>query len=489
MSVIKLREFASDPAAFQRELIIPGARGSARFGEVMAEFQRERFARLNPALLAVAKGECPPVGRFWWEATKGASKDSDLAIALLWLLAFSPRLLNCQVGAADQDQADELRKAAKSILALNPWLAKRIEVQGARIICHATGSVCEIIPADTAGSQGARPDVLVLNELSQVTRQEFAENLRDNAAKVPHGIAVIATNAGFAGTWQYRWRELARTSPRWIFEQFAKPTPWLDPDEIQEARQRNSTARFMRLFHGVWASGGGDALDDADIADAITADGPMIGSEPGYSFIAGLDLGIKRDHSALVVLGKHGDSGRVRLAACQGWAPMPGESIDLMAVQLAVLTAHKQFSLSAVRYDPYQCELMAQQLRKVGVNMVETPFVGKNLNEMASGLLNEFRSRNVSLYSDTNLTNDLGRLVIVEKSYGYKLESARDADGHTDRATAFALALLAAREMGNTRPPGVLALDFAELPTMAEVFGEKFLNELVIPWERRDIAA
>jgi hypothetical protein len=36
---------------------------------------------------------------------------------------------------------------------------------------------------------------------------------------------------------------------------------------------------------------------------------------------------------------------------------------------------------------------------------------------------------------------DLGRLTIVEKSYGYRLEAVRDEHGHADLATALAIAL------------------------------------------------
>ena len=120
----------------------------------------------NPALLAVARGTKPEIGKFWWEATKGASKDSDLAVCLLWMLAFAKRPLLCQVGAADKDQAAELLKAAKDVLYLNPWLAKRVRIQSWQILCDATSSSAEIIAADVAGSHGARPDVLVINELS-----------------------------------------------------------------------------------------------------------------------------------------------------------------------------------------------------------------------------------------------------------------------------------------------------------------------------------
>src|SRR4051794_22757350 len=119
---VDIRKFASDPIAFAEALTIQSARGRARFGDVMADFQRERFTAIAPALVAVAKGEQPPIGRFWWEASKGCSKDSDLAVCILWLLAFSGRPITAQVGAADQDQADELRKAAKGILFCNPWL-------------------------------------------------------------------------------------------------------------------------------------------------------------------------------------------------------------------------------------------------------------------------------------------------------------------------------------------------------------------------------
>ncbi len=237
--------------------------------ECMAPFERERFAAIAPALLAISRGKKPPTGKFWWEATKGGSKDSDLACCLLWLMAFSNRPLTCQVGAADADQADEMRKAAKDILRLNPWLNEQIEIQNWKIICKANGATCDVLSADTAGSHGARPDgILIINELSHITKQEFAENLMDNAAKV-NGLVAVATNAGTLGTWQYKWRGIARTSNRWHFEQYAQPAPWLDPEETAEAQQRNSMSRFMRLWHGVWASGLGDALDAADIEAAI----------------------------------------------------------------------------------------------------------------------------------------------------------------------------------------------------------------------------
>jgi phage terminase large subunit-like protein len=460
----------------------------------MAEFQRQRFASIVPALKAIAAGEAPAIGRHWWEATKGASKDSDLACCLLWLLAFTSRPLAIQIGAADQDQADELRKAAKAILRLNPWLAQRVEVQNWRIACKATASDAEIIAADTAGSHGARPDVLILNELSHVTKWEFAENLMDNASKVPQGLVVIATNAGFIGTPAWKWRELARTSPRWNFNCYDRPSPWLDDAEIEEARRRNATARFNRLWHGVWASGSGDALDPTDIDAAIDPKlAPMFGSiwrvpetndrdsllprleavpefppEPpqeergSYSFVAGLDLGIKHDHSALVVLAADHMTQRVRLASAQSWAPDKRTGkVDLEEVESGVVSAYERFGLVTIGYDPYQAELMSQRLSRVNIPMREMPFVGKNLDTMATTLLEVFRSRRIDLFPHDRLVADLRRLSIEEKSYGHRLSATRDIDGHADLATALAIALPAAVELASQRygPGSVIRLD------------------------------
>lgn len=444
MSTSKIAQYANDPLSFLADLIIPSVRGRQRFGDVMADFQRERFEVLAPALLAVCRGERPPIGRHWWEATKGASKDSDLACCLLWLAAFAKRPLDCQVGAADADQADELRKAARDVLYLNPWLAQRVTIQNRRILCEATGATCEIIPADVGGSHGSRPDVLIVNELSHVTKQEFAENLMDNAAKVPHGLVVVATNAGFIDTWQHRWRQLAIDSDRWFVHRWAQPAPWLDTAEIEEAKRRNSRSRFLRLWYGVWSSGAGDAIDPDDIAACTDpAAEPLTGEEPEYGWLAGLDLGVKRDRSSLVVLGIDAVQQRARLAACVAWSPGPSGVIDLEAVEIGILQAAWQFPGVVIGFDPWQAEYMAQRLRRCeGLRVAPVPFTGKNCNDMASAVLQVFRSRMIELYPDRELIRDLGKLTIVERSYGYKLEAPRDKTGHADRATAFAIAAL-----------------------------------------------
>jgi hypothetical protein len=95
---------------------------------------------------------------------------------------------------------------------------------------------------------------VVMNELSHVTKEEFAANLLDNASKKPNGLVICMTNAGFNPSWQYNWRKLARESSRWHFHTLSQPSPWLSDEELEEAERRNSKARWRRLFHGDWLS-------------------------------------------------------------------------------------------------------------------------------------------------------------------------------------------------------------------------------------------
>jgi phage terminase large subunit-like protein len=452
----ELKQYAGDPMAFFRALIIPAARGKAPFAEVMADFQRERFEALAPSLLALAHGKEPPIGRFWLEGTKGCSKDGDLAAVVIWLVAFSGSPLRIQVAAADEDQAKELKTAAQKLLRLNTWLNKRVEVQTSLIVCKGPKgeltSNAEIIAADVAGSHGATPDLLILNELSHVAKWEFVENLMDNASKVPRGVVIVATNAGYVNTPAYKWREIAQQSDRWFFHQFAKPAPWISAAEMEEARKRNSQERYLRLWFGIWASGTGDAIDAEDVKACTTQAGPLTnaGNELcRWMCVAGLDLGVKHDHSALVVLAVRYGVPRVRLAWCTAWKPPKGGQVNLQAVEDTCRMVARKFELRKLLFDPSQALHMAQRLKRKGIHTEEVTFTPANLDQMATSLMSAFRTRVLDLYPCA-LQEDVMRLTIEEKAYGQRLSAVSDSSGHADLATAFAIALPAALRLFNS---------------------------------------
>lgn len=486
----------STPADFRDDLILPSAQGPKRYGDIVQPFQSERYADLDQDLIAVARGDKPPRGgRHWWEATKGASKDTDLAINLMWLLAWSPRFLRCQVGAADRKQAKELRDSAKAVLSENPWLEDFLKIDNYQIKNPHTESEVEILPADIAGSHGAKPNVLVINELTHIRPQhkEFAENLMDNADKVDFGVVIIATNAGQIDTWQWQWRETARTSPRWAFHKLDRPSPWTSEDLLAESRRRNPKARYDRLWNGIWSTGSGEGIPPESIDAAIDHEHrPMTGKEPGYVFVAGLDIGIHRHRTGLCVVGieighmeweeipenerrklpdwpgvkqpetrrqvKRGGSGMVKLAYTRSWKPGPGGPVDTIAVENEVERVAKEFRCP-VFYDTNQAERSAQGLRRKAIRMEPVNFTSSECRGMATATLEMFADRKVVLYADTTLITDLRKMEVVEKSYGFRIEQPEDDQGHGDLGTAYLLALYGSR---NIRSGGPTLMDLAK---------------------------
>ena len=502
-----LRPYITDPSAFERELHVPTAGGARRFGDVMADFQRERFDAINPALSAVAAGSEPPTRRFWIEATKGASKDSDLAVCLLWLLAFAPRSLRIQVGAYDADQADEIRLIVRQLLRidapLNRAVASLVEVRADTIENTRTGSRAEILTTDSKGSHGSRPDVVLLNELSHVGDREFAETLLDNADKVPTGIVLIATNAGWTDSWQAQWKAAALAAGRWFVHCYQRPAPWIAQADLAESEQRNPPARYRRLWWGEWASGAGDALPGDAIQRALTLDGPCECLEalgPGWLTVAGLDLGLRRDRSALVIVAKNvGHSveapkpkpkprhrvvealaelgywddalgpltdepgsivsfpptNRIRLLESHSWCGSATSPVSIEAVESAVCAAARKWNLCAVAADTWQSAQLSERLRTSGIPAYSIDATGTNLREQANQLLQVFNESRIELYPDESLLRDLRAARVEERQYGFRVVSPKDETGHGDTLSAFLLALLASRRLDHFAPVAV----------------------------------
>lgn len=501
LSASELRRLASvalNPASFLDEIHVATARGGRRFGDCIADFQRERFALIWPSLIAVLKGEKPPHSFHWWEATKGASKDSDLCLCLLWLLFNSTRQLRIQIGARDSEQADEIRLIARQTLKidaeLNRFIASKIEVRADSIINTETGSIAQILTSDSQGSSthGARPDVVLINELSHISDREFAETLLDNADKVATSICIIATNAGWLGTWQAEWKANAATSSRWLVHEYKQPAPWIDLARLEESKKRQPK-RYARLWLGVWApEGDGDCFLDEDLAAAMTLTGPLTGPERGWAYVLGGDLGTANNFTALCVIGKHvgcetsipiparqlspqerilmaaaymaGDylpeietrryypveaRGELKLAHLAIFKPPgAGGRVDLSAVEREILRLHSIFGLQAASIESWQAEQMVPNLRRAGVPAELTHPTPPFQRAAAECVLSAFAEHNISLYPDPQLERDLRSLRIVERAKGnVKLEAPKGRGSHADSCSALGLALVVARRV------------------------------------------
>ena len=426
---------------------IPSADGPRVFRDCMVDFQREFFHAIAPSLHAVRDGTVPKRRRFWMERTKGAAKDSDLALCVLWLVAFATRPTYFQVGAADRDQAAILRSRIKDLIHYNEWLNQLVKIHRSEISHYEQLATLDIMASDSRSAHGGTPDLLILNELVHVNRWEFAEALMSNAAKVPRGVVVIATNAGYKGTEAEKWRDnCMKDGGLWDVFVRSSPAPWISERDVKDEMSRLPPSAAQRLWMGIWASGKGDALSEEDINRVFRADlRPLEAPEDGWRYVAGLDLAVKQHHAGLVVLGVNAAQQRIRVARMHDFVPNP--KVNLIEVENTCFAMHQLFRTCWFGCDPYEAGTMIQQLGRRGLYLQEVGFVPKNLTEMAEALVQVTASGLLECYEDETLRRDFGKFYIKEKNYGVKLEAVSDQHGHADVGTALVICLPTALKM------------------------------------------
>jgi hypothetical protein len=430
----KIRQYAAAPMAFFAETIIPRAMGDVALGNCWADFQIEAFKVFATCVKAVAAGKKPPYRGLWIERTKGASKDSDVGLALLWLLMFARRPQLIELGADDQSQILETYKAMAAVVRANHWMQDRVTVRRNTIVCEATSSECIFLTRDETGAHGSRPTVTVCNELSHVNGGEFIATMLDNADKIPNNLVIIATNAGELTTWQHKWRENYRTSPSWWFQKVDGVAPWIDADMVADAERRNPPARFKRLWRGMWVSPGGDALPAEAIEKCIVHSGACYRREnPPYNLSAiGVDAGLQNHHAAVVVLFGSYWQQKLRVAKVIDLAP----PVKLEAIRDVVLSEAQRFKARFVAVDPWQMMRVAEELVRLGLIVEAQHQTGQVITRQAAALLEAVRDGTLELYDDSLLIEDLYSCKIVERSYGHKLELLENEHGHGDRLAA-----------------------------------------------------
>lgn len=354
-------------------------------------------------------------------------------------------------------------------------------MQRDRVVNDHTGSALIILSADADSSYGLTPDAIVIDELTHWPDSGAAlwESLFSAAAKRSNCLLTIISNAGTGEgqSWQWKIREAARTDEAWYFSRLDGPVAsWISPLHLAEQRRMLPPVAFDRLWLNQWTSGQGDAITEADLQAAVRLDASPTEREPGLTYVAGLDLGLSRDASALVVVGVDADGERVRLVDVQAWKPAPGGRVQIELIEAAIVAANDRWKLAGVNFDPWNCAYLAERLGVLGVPMIETSFSAKNLANMAAAIVESFRDRRIELYPEPTLLHDLRGLRVVERNYGYRLDAARDQHGHSDRAIALALALLGARSVPKRPTWGILGGGTGEkLPTMAELLGPEYL--------------
>jgi hypothetical protein len=458
----RYHEYASDPAAFRRDLIIDRGGKPACLGECLDDWQRKDFEALDGAWLRCVgykpKDQAAP-SRAWLERPRGHSKSSDIAVMAVWALAFAPRNVRGFAAAGDRDQAKILRDAIQTLVRLNPMLGELLEVQAYVVknvgdMHPGCGSQLEIISSDVATSFGLLGDFFVADEPTHWddSAEQFWVSLLSAAAKRQNALLIAILNAGWRTHWTFKIREAVRDSERWYFSHLEGCcASWIDKAELAEQERLLPLSQFDRLWRNLWQDEAGDALPPSAIRDAVCRVAPMTQKVDGWLYVACLDLSWKKDASALVLAALDFQRQKVVVAAERIWRPrdMPNAQINFQLVVDAIRAWKRLVGCKVVIADSWQSLSILQQLEVEGFECWAIQATAQRKVAEAKALLELLDRRQLETF-DGEVAKDLRRARTIEKPGligGVRIELPRTEGSHCD---ALAALLAAAPSLQST---------------------------------------
>jgi len=362
----------------------------------------------------------------------------------------------------DQASARAFREL-KGIISRNPalkaevvrWTEDRIEL--------ANGTIVSAIPSDSTSQAGANHGFILVDEIWGYIHESdirFHEEMTLPPTRISP-VRFTTSYAGFPGesvleediyhrfldkdgnphpgvTMPLPGLPCYALGEMFMYWDHEPRMPWQTPQYYEEQRRVLRPATFDRIHRNMCVSGDERLLSLDDINAAIVpGHGPCFEGNPGFSYYAGLDLGLKRDRSALAVI--HKQDGRIILDHLRIFEPPRHGEVDLSEVQAHVTTVAKAFRLQKLLMDPWNSAHLRQALGKDCIPVEDYHFSSQTWGKLAMGLLSAFKDRVITIFPDEELIRELSTCRIVETSNGVKISNP--SGQHDDATTALALAI------------------------------------------------
>lgn len=167
----------------------------------------------------------------------------------------------------------------------------------------------------------------------------------------------------------------------------------------------------------------------------------------------GLDVGIKRDSTALVLCQKRPD-GRIH-AACKIWMP-DNESLDLADIMQYIRDIDAEFDLRGLAYDPRLFEIPAAMLAEEGIPMIEVPQSLERMTPAFGDLFADIKAGAISVDNDKTFEQQILNGIPKFNQSGFTLKKIA-AKRKIDAAYALAMAADRLRHPVKERPPLAIA--------------------------------
>lgn len=439
--------------------------------------------RLAPFQTAwIAESLAPGVRQSVLQCPRGQGKSTLLAALAVWATfdvddTGEPQvpIMATTVGQAQRSVYD----VATKMIDAEPLLSERsityTAISNARIVVGYNGGQCFPIANDVNGLQGLDPTLAIVDEigfqpLDSWTAMVLASGKR--ARSLVCGVGTPGLDRERSALWHLRSAYLdGRTPPGFAFTEYAAPddcdvrdrNAWHQAcpalaagyqaiDALETAVEMSPESHF-RVFHlGQWRDGTDSWLgaDGRKVWETLAARYAFRDGAPTW---IGLDVGLKRDSTALVIA-QYRPNGVLHTQA-KIWMPSADQTIDVADIMAFVRELDSRFDLVEVAFDPRLFELPAQQLADEGIPMVELAQSLERMTPAFGNLYEAIKRGEISHDGDARYAQQILNGVMRPNERGFTLAKAKSR-GKIDAAYALAMAHSRAQIKPKVRSPLVV---------------------------------
>jgi phage terminase large subunit-like protein len=217
----------------------------------------------------------------------------------------------------------------------------------------------------------------------------------------------------------------------------ANPAPWHTVESLRARHDSPSTSpwEWARFACGVWLTGEQTWLEHG-AWEACREDGAEI--PDGAPVYLGVDVGIKRDTSAIVTCWKRSDD-RIVVKA-QVFTPPANEALDLSLLEGEIRRQADRFEVMAVAYDRWTFERSAQMLSDEGLLMVEMPMTNERTVPASTRLYEAINAKRICHDGDPVLAAHVNAGVTRDTERGWRLAKSKRSNKPVDALIALLIA-------------------------------------------------
>lgn len=440
------------------------------FGKPMklSDDQKEWFRDILADGVIAAIKSCP----------RGEGKSTELAALAIWATfdksdSGAPQV---PIVATTVGQATlSVYGVAVDMVKAEPELETRCTIYTAmgqqRFEVLGTGGSCFPKANDPDGLQGLDPSLAIVDEIGFQPVESW-DSLLLASGKRPRSLVVGIGTPGLNrnnALWLIRKMVTENGIPDgFVFREYAAPEGcdhrdekvWLECSPALRAGYKNINAlrtavnltpegHFRIFYLGQWVEGT-DAwlgVNGRRLWDTLESPYTFDKAMPLY---VGLDVGIKRDSTALVMMQCRTDNGKPHVK-CKLWFPTGETPVDPSDIMEYIRQLDREYKVGVVAYDPRLFELPAKMLRDEGIAMVEFPQSLERMTPAVGNLYESIQRGELTHDNDAQFTTQILNAVPRYNERGFTL-SKEKSNGKIDAAVALVMVWDSYTHPAKTRP-------------------------------------